>query len=105
MRFRSMAPRLGWARLMLKERKDMATYIERQDAVVVVGSTVKIRYDDGQAESWQIVSTDEGDLTQSRMTEGTPLATAVLGHGMGERVRVDGPGGRRWWVTIEAVSA
>ena len=61
---------------------------------VTVGSWVQIR--DGQLEEgWRIVPSAEADVTRRRIAADTPLARAVLGHQAGERVRVDGPEGRR----------
>ena len=61
---------------------------------VTVGSWVEVR--DGQLEEgWRIVPAEEADAMRRRISEATPLARALLGHQVGEQVRVDGPEGRR----------
>jgi transcription elongation factor GreA len=68
---------------------------------VTVGCWVKVR--DGQLEEgWRIVPPDEADAMRRRISTETPLARALLGRRVGERVRVDGPDGRRS-VTILSV--
>jgi transcription elongation GreA/GreB family factor len=89
--------------MVQRSEAKMRTLIE--GAVVRLGSTVRIRDEDGRVETWEVVHDGEGDLSQGRITESTPLARAVLAHGVGERVRVHGPDSHRWWVRIEAVSA
>jgi transcription elongation factor GreA len=69
--------------------------------LVKVGAWVTVRDGDVE-ESWRIVARHEADAFQRRISEDTPLARALLGHCAGERVRVDGPAGRRP-VTILAV--
>jgi transcription elongation factor GreA len=83
----------------------MTTGIERRDGVVSIGSVITITDDRQRADIWQIVHDGEGDPARGRITESTPLAKAVLGHLIGERVEVRGPDGRRWSVTIEAATA
>jgi transcription elongation factor GreA len=77
----------------------------RAPAVVSVGSVITVSDDQGQAEILQIVGDGESDPAQGRIAESAPLARAVLGHGVGERVEVRGPEGRRWCVRIEAATA
>ena len=38
---------------------------------------------------------EEADAMRRRISEATPLARALLGHQVGDQVRVDGPEGRR----------
>jgi transcription elongation factor GreA len=83
----------------------MTTGIESRDGVVSVGSVITVTDDRQRADIWQIVHDGEGDPTRGWITESTPLAKAVLGHFVGERVEVRGPDGRRWSVTIEAATA
>jgi Transcription elongation factor, GreA/GreB, C-term len=71
---------------------------------VQVGDAVRVR-DGCQDEWWDIVPPHEADALQRRISEATPLARALLGRHSGDVVRVDGPGGRRWPVTILAVEA
>jgi transcription elongation factor GreA len=77
----------------------------RAPAVVSVGAVITVTDDQGRADIWQIVNDGEGDPSQGRIAESAPLAEAVLGHRIGERVDVRGPGGEQWSVTIEAATA
>jgi transcription elongation GreA/GreB family factor len=60
---------------------------------IQVGSLVRV--DDGQVvESWRIVEAGTADARDHRISEDCPLAVALLGRGVGERVRVSMPGGK-----------
>jgi transcription elongation GreA/GreB family factor len=73
-----------------------------QQDVVAVGSSVRVR-DGDVVEDWTIVDGSEADARARRISDGCPLAQALLGHVAGEQVRVQGP--RRWWVvSIVAVA-
>lgn len=50
-------------------------------------------------EEWRIVPAEEADVRRRWISEESPLARAVLGHGAGDRVLVQGPHGR-WPVVI-----
>ena len=67
--------------------------------VVRIGSTVTL-LDEGRKMTWTIVPNGEGDAIHGHASEGTPLAQAVLNHGVGQRVEVRLPGGRGRPVTI-----
>jgi transcription elongation GreA/GreB family factor len=61
---------------------------------VGVGSRVVVR--DGELEeSWWIVPAHEADALRGWISEDCPLARALSGHGPGDVVQVQGPGGRR----------
>jgi len=71
---------------------------------VRVGNVVRVR-DGCLDEWWRIVPEHEADVLRRWISEGTPLARAVVGHRAGDVVDVAGPGGRHWPVTILAVEA
>jgi transcription elongation GreA/GreB family factor len=71
------------------------------DATVRVGSVVQIR-DGDLVEWWRIVPHEDANAIERRLSEEAPLARAVLGHRVGDQVRVQRPGGRSP-VTILAV--
>jgi transcription elongation GreA/GreB family factor len=63
------------------------------EGTVRVGSRVRVR--DGELDEWwRIVSHHEADAQRRWLSEEAPLARALLGHVVGERVRVDRPGDR-----------
>ena len=59
-----------------------------------VGWRVSV-HDGQQQEDWRIVPTEDADASRGRISEDCPLARAVLGHGVGEVVRLHCPGGTR----------
>jgi transcription elongation GreA/GreB family factor len=64
------------------------------DGMVMVGSSVRIR--DGDVdEEWRIVARHEADALERRKSEECPLARALLGRQVGDRVRVHSPAGYR----------
>jgi transcription elongation factor GreA len=74
----------------------MITYNEaavRQETVRV-GSRVRVRDLEGE-EEFTIVPTEEVDFSLGRISMDAPLARALLGHSVGERVKVRAPGGLR----------
>jgi transcription elongation GreA/GreB family factor len=63
-----------------------------QDELVHVGSLVRV--DDGEVvESWRIVEAGAADALTHHISEDCPLAGALLGCRVGERVRVRVPCG------------
>lgn len=71
--------------------------------MVEIGSRVRVRDPEGE-EEYTIVGDHEADAALRRISMGSPLAAALLGHAAGERVRVRAPGGLRA-VTILGVAA
>jgi transcription elongation GreA/GreB family factor len=74
-----------------------------QEGSVRVGSMVRVR-DGDLVEWWRIVPHVEADAIARRMSEQSPLALALLGNRVGDRVRVQHLSERRS-VTILAVDA
>lgn len=68
-----------------------------QDGVAKVGSTVTVRDWTG-IDTWTIVPAGESDPSRRRINEDCAMARALLGHTVGETVRVQGS--RRGW-TVE----
>lgn len=71
-----------------------------QAGIVQLGSWVEVQ-DGDLREGWRIVSRHEADATRRLISEETPLAKALLGHRVSERVKVLGP--ERRMVTILSV--
>jgi transcription elongation GreA/GreB family factor len=76
---------------------------ERGDGIVRLGSLVGVR-EGSLVEWWRIVPTHEADAMRRWISEETPLARALLGRRVGDRVRTEAPGGR-WTVTIVGVDS
>ena len=52
--------------------------------------TVTLRRDDGREQSFKIVGEDEADPSRCIVSYVSPLARAVLTHGLGETVEIAG---------------
>jgi transcription elongation factor GreA len=76
--------------------------MEKRREAVHIGSLVTIC--DGElTESWRIVAAYEADAVRRLMSDAAPLARALLGHSVGDTVRVKGPTGATWPVKLLAV--
>lgn len=72
-----------------------ATIIENNnDGSVKVGSVVTIKYDDDDdEEEYTIVGTNEADPFSNKISNESPIALAVMGKKVGDKVAVESPNG------------
>lgn len=72
-----------------------ATIIENNnDGSVKVGSVVTIKYDDDdEEEEYTIVGTNEADPFSNKISNESPIAVAVMGKKVGDKVSVESPNG------------
>ncbi|WP_104981676.1 transcription elongation factor GreA [Sorangium cellulosum] len=69
---------------------------------VQFGAKVKLaNVDTGEEQSFQIVGPEEADLKVGRISIASPLARALLGHEVGDEVRVMMPAGPRTYEILE----
>ncbi|MGK3963309.1 transcription elongation factor GreA [Sorangium sp. So ce118] len=69
---------------------------------VQFGAKVKLaNVDTDEEQSFQIVGPDEADLKIGRISIASPLARALLGHEVGEEIRVMMPAGPRTYEILE----
>ena len=68
--------------------------------IVSLGSTVKIRFPDGEEESYTIVGSTEADPDEGRISDESPLGSALLGQRAGSVVQVHAPNNRILEYTI-----
>jgi len=69
---------------------------------VVFGATVKLsNVDSGEEQVFQIVGPEEIDLKLGRISVASPLARALLGHEVGDEVKVVMPAGPRTYEVLE----
>lgn len=62
--------------------------------VVGIGSTVSIEYvDDDDSDEYKIVGSQEADPFESRISNESPIAQALLNHKVGDVVTVESPNG------------
>jgi len=62
---------------------------------VVLGSWVTIQGEDKEPETFRIVGSAEADPVKGLISNESPLGKALLGHRVGDEVRVKTPGGLR----------
>jgi transcription elongation factor GreA len=67
---------------------------EHHDGIVQIGSKVKVKDEFGE-EEYTIVGPAEVDVTAGRISMESPVGRALLGHKVGEEVKVQTPGGNR----------
>ncbi len=63
------------------------------DGVVAIGSSVTIKYDDGETDDYKIVGSLEADPFENKISNESPIGKAVIGHKKGETVNVESPNG------------
>ena len=62
--------------------------------IVGIGNTIAIKYiDDDEEDEYKIVGSQEADPFESRISNESPIAKALLGHKVGDVVTVDSPNG------------
>ena len=62
--------------------------------VVGLGSTVSIKYiEDDEVDEYKIVGSQEADPFESKISNESPIAQALLNHKVGEVVTVESPNG------------
>jgi len=63
--------------------------------VVTIGSTVNVeKKDDNKAMTFTIVGSEESDMTQGKISNLSPLGSALLGHKKDDRITVMTPKGK-----------
>lgn len=79
----------------LKQTLNTATVVESSNgAVVAVGSTIKV---DGPAgeKTYTITGSGEADPTKGKISYGSPMGKAFMGHKKGDTVEVNLPAGKK----------
>ena len=79
----------------IEQTLENVSIIENVDnSKVSIGNTVKIKYvDDGEEDEYQIVGSQEADPFESKISNESPIAQALLGRKVGEVVDVNSPNG------------
>jgi len=85
----------------LKEIVNQAKVIEKkEDGRVQIGSFVRLS-SDGEKEKFQIVSPEESDVLNDKISFKSPLGEQLIGRKKGEAVKVDTPEGKKEYKIIE----
>lgn len=79
----------------LEQILENVSIIENVDnSKVSIGNTVTIKYiDDGEEDEYQIVGSQEANPFESKISNESPIAKALLGKKVGETVEVNSPNG------------
>lgn len=73
---------------------------------VQFGAKVRLaNVDTGEEQSFQIVGPEEADLKAGRISVASPLARGLLGHEVGDEVRVTMPAGKRTYEILDIAYA
>ena len=73
---------------------DTAETIEpSSDGTIGLGSTVTIVSDDGEKETWRLVSPEEADTRAGAISTDSPVGNALVGRKKGDKTTVETPGG------------
>lgn len=89
----------------LEQTLERAAIIEKppQDGVIGLGSEVTLQDDDGEVETWVLVSPQEAKSVDGRISTQSPVGQALVGRRVGESATVVTPGGSMRY-TIVAVA-
>lgn len=68
-----------------------------------LGSTVTILSDDGERETWRLVSPEEADTRAGAISTDSPVGGALMGRKKGDKTTVETPGGAITY-TVEKVA-
>jgi len=63
------------------------------DGVAAIGSHVTVKFDDGETDTWVLVSPEEASLPDGRVSTDSPVGQALLGSRDGDSITVLTPGG------------
>ena len=61
--------------------------------VVALGSTVILKYMDGTKKQYDLVGSNEVDPLRGKISDRSPIGTAIIGHKKGDKVTVETPVG------------
>ena len=65
-----------------------------KSSTIKIGSTVEIEYvDDKETDTYQIVGSTEADPFENKISNESPIATAILGKKTGDVVSIESPNG------------
>ena len=82
----------------LRERISAAVVVEAAPSggeEVAFGCSVQVRDQDGNEQTWQLVSSHDASPTEGRLSVESPVALALLGRSVGEKASVTLPKGTR----------
>jgi len=73
-------------------------------SVVSIGMTVKLKEKpDGDVETYTIVGTQESDPLEGKISNESPLGSAMIGRSVGDSISVNTPGGQLEFEIVEII--
>jgi transcription elongation factor GreA len=89
----------------LEQTLERAEVIQREagDEVVGLGSKVTLRSDDGEEETWVLVSPQEANTLDGTISTESPVGRALLGCRPGDSATVGTPGGAMIYTVVSVV--
>jgi transcription elongation factor GreA len=63
----------------------------KNDSKVVLGSTIKLKSEDGKTKQFQVVGTVEADPLNGKISDESPIGKALIGKNEGEEVEIKTP--------------
>ena len=85
-----------------KNEQGLVDESELSNDSISVGSHVKIKDEDGDEEEYDITGSTEADPLEGKISDESPIGSALIGHGVGDKVVVTLPNGNT--VTYEVVA-
>ena len=84
---------------------DHAELIHRDvdDDTIGLGSQVTLRGDDGEEETWMLVSPEEANSLDGTISTDSPVGQALVGRRAGETTTVETPGGTMTYTLLTVV--
>lgn len=70
------------------------------DGVVVLGSQVTVRFDDGETDTWLLVTPEEASLPDGSVSTDSPIGQALLGSKDGDSIAVKTPSGELHYTVV-----
>ncbi len=86
-----------------KQIRNSVIIHEEKSDTVALGSTVKIRFPDGAEDTYMIVGSTEADPDEKRISDESPLGSALIGQSAGSTVPVHAPAGILQYTILEIV--
>lgn len=97
------AARINEIRQILARAEVVGADTARRDLKVSIGTTVELKDEKGDLTSFTIVGTTETNSLEHKISNESPVGSALLGHKKGDEIEVVSPSGRSRSYTIVSI--